>query len=714
MSSGGQPSRCRLDAPAGLHVTRIPLGWTLAPEQAALLVRDEPRPFALIGQWAGGGALIGSNPIRVAGADEDPFALLDDQPRVEAAGPDGVGGGWFGYLGYELGRGLEPVGASPPGPDGLPACALAFYDHLLRLDGDGRWWFEALWSEPRAGVLEERLRQFRCRGGELPVPRPFATEDWTATPRSDGHGLAVEACRERIHGGDLFQANVCVRLQSRLSGDPLDLFAAAVGELAPDRAAFLSGPWGAVASLSPELFLERHRRRVRSAPIKGTRPRPRDPGQSAAERDALLASAKDRAENVMIVDLVRNDLGRVCVPGSITVDALQRARAHTGVWHLVSEVSGRLRPDVGDGRLVRAAFPPGSVSGAPKVAAMNVIAELESAPRGVYTGAIGFASPVAGLELSVAIRTFEARDGRIWLGVGGGVVADSDPLGEARECTVKAEPLLAAIGARLADGVSASGEAVVPRPRRQGPKPVPRPDPRAGVFETLLIADGRPLAMAAHVARLARSVSVLYGRALPARLREELLEAAHEWDRARLRVDVRPGAGALDTAIEATELAPRHVPVRLRPTSLPGGLGAHKWIDRRLLAALRDGAAEPLLCDLDGSVLESARASVFIVDSRSAVVTPPPDGRILPGVTGARVLTLARTLGFEARAEPIDLGRLATASEVFVTGALGGVEPARLDTDTPGLGQPAAGGPVTARLAAALRRADAGVSLAPA
>jgi len=772
MSSGGQPNRCAGEDPGRprdeLRLVRTPLRWTLAPERAALLVRDDPRPFALIGSWAGGGALVGSDPIRVAGAEEDPFALLEDQPAVRVAGaeedpfglcedqpvvrdplPEGVGGGWFGYLGYQLGRRLEPVGASPPETAGLPEFELAFYDHLLHLDRHGRWLFEALWSERRARVLRERLTTLQARAAAMPTPRPFATHPWRPTPASRGHSLAVSACRDRIHAGDLFQANICVRLESRLNGAPLDLFAVAAAELAPERAAFLSGPWGAVASLSPELFLERHGRVVRSAPIKGTRPRPPDAQHSGAQRDALLASAKDRAENVMIVDLVRNDLGRVCAPGSINVDALQQARGHTGVWHLVSEVSGELREEVGDGRLIRAAFPPGSVSGAPKVAALNVIAELESTPRGVYTGAIGFASPLAGLELSVAIRTFEVRGEQIWLGVGGGVVADSEPLDEAAECTVKAAPLLAAIGARpapqeviapigasagaavspAADGLGsgAAGSPAAagfgsraatrppPRPRRLGPRPVSRPDPRAGVFETLLIADGRAVALEAHLTRLARSVGVLYARPLPAGLADELREAAHQVDRARLRVDVRPGAGELQTQIAVTGLASRRVPVRLRPATLPGGLGPHKWADRQLLVALSDGDTEPLLCDLDGFVLESARASVFVVAADGVVLTPPQDGRILPGTTASRVLALARELGLPARAEPIHLGRLTAAAELFVTGALGGVEPALVVTDSiVGSSRRVRDDSVTVRLAAALRRADAGASLAPA
>jgi para-aminobenzoate synthetase/4-amino-4-deoxychorismate lyase len=152
----------------------------------------------------------------------------------------------------------------------------------------------------------------------------------------------------------------------------------------------------------------------------------------------------------MIVDLMRNDLGRVSEYGSVVAPRTPDAEAHPGLWHLVTRVHGRLRPAVGDGELLRATFPPGSVTGAPKVQAMRVISELESTGREVYTGAIGFASPVAGLELNVAIRTFELRDSRLWLGAGGGIVADSDPAREFEEALVKARPLAAAIGSSVA------------------------------------------------------------------------------------------------------------------------------------------------------------------------------------------------------------------------------------------------------------------------
>jgi para-aminobenzoate synthetase / 4-amino-4-deoxychorismate lyase len=680
------------------RLVAVSLGWDMAPAQAALLVRDDERPFALIGRWAGGGALIGSEPVTVGAEGDDPFALLDCHPRVPsgdglgagAAAGGRVGGGWFGWLGYGLGRRLEPVGSDPPAPEpAQPPFSLAFYDHVVRLDADGRWWFEALWSPGRASALRARLARLKARAADAPEPHPFSTKPWTSTPGAAGHALAVDACRRRIAHGDLFQANLCLRLQSRLRGAPIDLFVAATEALHPDRAAFVAEPERAIASLSPELFLERHGRRVRSAPIKGTRRRPADPGLADVECAALRHSTKDRAENVMIVDLVRNDLGRVCEFGSVRVPSLCQVRPHAGVFHLVSEVEGELRDGVGDADLVRAAFPPGSVSGAPKVASMNVIAELESTPRHAYTGAVGFSSPLAGLELSVAIRTFEFQGDRAWLGVGGGIVSDSDPAGEAAECATKAEPLLSAIGARRRSG---RGRSPAPVPWRAGPSPIPRPDPAAGVFETLLIVDGRAVALERHLRRLARSVAALYGHRLPTTLLRQVREAAASAERARMRVDFRAGA----IAITVRPIGERVTPIRLVPRTLPGGLGEHKWSDRRLLDAC-GGEGEPLLCDLDGEVLETARGSLFAVDADGRLLTAPADGRILPGVTRARVIELAERLDLEVHVKPISLTMAADAAELFVTGAVGGVEPAFL-TD-----QPLHPGETTQRLAEALR-----------
>jgi para-aminobenzoate synthetase / 4-amino-4-deoxychorismate lyase len=660
--------------PPRARLVRVPLEGGPEAAEGALLVRDDDHAFAFAGVWAGGGALVGSEPLLVAPPDADPFALLDMQPHVHVEeSPEGVvGGGWFGFLGYALGATLESVPPSPPRPAPLPRFALAFYDHLLRLDASGRWWFEALWSDERDAVLRERLQVLSARLGAGARERPVRVGPFgLAAPGAAGHVAAVAACRERIAAGEIFQANLCLRLEGRWSGEPVDLFARAARILEPRHGALVSGPWGAVCSLSPELFLRRRGRGVITEPIKGTAPRLDGP-------ETLAASPKDRAENVMIVDLMRNDLGRVCEYGSVSVAELAEPRPAPGVWHLVSTVAGTLRPDVGDADLLRASFPPGSVTGAPKIQTMRVIAELEATAREAYTGAIGYASPLAGLELNVAIRTLEMRGDRIWLGAGGGIVADSDPAAELEECLVKARPVIEAAGGRLtAQGAPAAPPGAPGFALGGGAS---RPDPERGVFTTILVRDGEAVDLRAHLARLRGSVRELFGQAIPAAVERVVADAAAPHTAARLRVLATPGADAEATVeVEAHPLPELRAvdPVRLAPAALPGGLGAHKWRDRRLLDELeRRLGAVPLLTDLDGDVLEAAHANVWIVEE-DQLITPPLDGRLLPGTVRARLLA-EPPAGLEAREEPITLERLAAADELLLSSSLRGLHRAVL------------------------------------
>jgi para-aminobenzoate synthetase/4-amino-4-deoxychorismate lyase len=691
--------------PERARLVRTRLDGELSAAEGCLLVRGDEHPFGLAGDWAGGGALVGSEPVVVASTDEDPFELLDSQPLVEGAdgaAPDGeaVGGGWFGFLGYNLGARLERVPPPPPRRVPLPDFALAFYDHLLRLDADGRWWFEALWTDERDAELRARLELLRGRLAAGVRERPV----WVGTfqpapPGGGGHKTAIDECRERIAAGEIFQANLCLRLDAEWKGDPLDLFARTAGTLEPRHAGVVAGPWGAVCSLSPELFLRRRGREVMSEPIKGTAPRVLAAGREGTRaedaRAALAASTKDRAENVMIVDLMRNDLGRVCEYGSIHVPSLTEPRPAPGVWHLVSTVTGTMRPDAGDAELLRASFPPGSVTGAPKIQAMRVIAELEAGGREAYTGAVGYASPLAGLELNVAIRTLEIRGERIWMGAGGGIVADSVAERELEECFVKARPVIAAAGARLVEEPRVSR--VAPIPALAGA--ADRPDAALGVFETLLVRAGSPVDARAHLARLERSVSALYGEKLPEGLHARVVAAAAATPLARLRVAAMAGR-TLQVEIDSSplEAEPAPNPVTLAPAVLPGGLGAHKWRDRRLLDELADRIdAVPLLLDLDGDVLEAAYANLFIVEG-THLITPPLDGRQLPGTVRARVLAL-----HPAREERLSLDRVAAADELLVASSIRGIHPARLSDGPEPRFQ------LGARLRAALREDSRGV-----
>jgi para-aminobenzoate synthetase/4-amino-4-deoxychorismate lyase len=687
------------------------LGWELSPADVLRLVRADEHPVALLGSWAGGCDIVASDPVWVCAAP-DPVGEVLDTPLSgpdylsERAGHTPFGGGWIGYLGFAASRGFLPTPPPPGGAYRLPAWWFGFYDHVLRRDrATGTWSFEALWTPGRADALEHRFRELSCRANAARPESPgYGCGSFRLVPSAEEHKAAVRQTVSYIRRGDIFQANICLRLEADFAGDPLDAFCLAVTRLDPPYAAFLQTGDGSVASLSPELFLRRVGTDVLSKPIKGTRSRPADEQDAQHEREVLESSAKDRAENVMIVDLMRNDLSRVCVPGSVRVPALMRAEPHPGVWHLVSDVRGTLQPEAADGQLIAAAFPPGSVTGAPKVRALEIISELEATPREVYTGAIGFRSPVAGLELNVAIRTFEFHGEKVWLGSGGGITADSDPDNEYRECLLKAGPLIRALDARLSEAQAVSAISRSLRPR-----------PASGVFTSLRVTDGEVHDLPEHLARLDASTFQLFGKHLPPSLLSDLAVRLARLPSGRLRVAARPFGGPLQACVEVIPVGPVPSALTLRPVTIPGGLGDHKWLDRRLVARLReDGETGPgehlLIQDANGEVLETDRANVFAVID-GVLHTPPADGRLLPGVTRAALLRLAEEVGIAVKVAPLSTRRLPQASEVFVANSVYGILPARsLDGTTAAW----SAGPVTRRLRAALARRPAARGPVPA
>jgi para-aminobenzoate synthetase component 1 len=316
------------------------------------------------------------------------------------------------YLGYGLSREIRRTGVpDPPEPCPLPPAAL------------------------------------RIRPADEPRPRggTFRIGPWEPTWTDDGYLTAITTVQAAIAAGSVYQINLVQHLSAPFRGDPGGL-AAALRPLHPLEPRPLIGDGWAVVSASPELFLARRGRRVWTMPIKGTRP--------LGASDDLSASEKDAAENVMIVDLERNDLSRVCEPGSVCWPELMVERELAGVVHLVSTVEGRLREDVGLAELLAATFPGGSVTGAPKISAIDHIAALEPVGRGASMGAIGRVYPNGDLDLALTIRTFAVAEGRIHLWVGGGIVWDSDPAAEIEESLVKARPLLEAIGAPLHEPVA--------------------------------------------------------------------------------------------------------------------------------------------------------------------------------------------------------------------------------------------------------------------
>ncbi|MEB3031606.1 aminodeoxychorismate synthase component I [[Mycobacterium] nativiensis] len=383
--------------------------------------RGLPPPAALTGEWFGARAVIAPS---VAVEPVRPDQVFDVPAEAES---DAVGGGWIGYLSY-------PDAGADDGAARIPEAAGGWTDCVLRQDdADGQWWFESLSGASMPGWLAEALT--------TPGPVRGCRIYWK-TPDRQAHRAGVLSCLEAIRAGEVYQACVCARFTGTVDGAPLDFFADAVARTGPARAAYVAGDWGAVASMSPELFLRRRGAVVTSSPIKGTLP-------LDARPSALLASTKDVAENIMIVDLVRNDLGRVAITGTVTVPELLAVRPAPGVWHLVSTVSAQVPTELGMAALLDATFPPASVTGTPKHRARQLLSQWEPHRRGVYCGTVGMASPVAGCELNVAIRTveFDAAGGAV-LGVGGGITADSDVDAEWQECLHKAAPIVAADQAR--------------------------------------------------------------------------------------------------------------------------------------------------------------------------------------------------------------------------------------------------------------------------
>jgi para-aminobenzoate synthetase/4-amino-4-deoxychorismate lyase len=620
------------------------LGPGPSPADVLTALADEPGLACLWGSWlsTGTSVLIMSRPQ----ATSTDASALDVQPPV-TVDPSVVGGGWVGWLGYDA-------------PN-----QLGFYDHLLRWDEDSdRWSFEALWSRRRSAALRKRRDQLRDLLASRPAVSPARAKlGQFSGPDRERHLAQVEAAVGLIRAGEIYQANICTRLGADFDGSTADaarLFAEAAHELRPRFGAFIAGPDRTILSLSPELFLRRARDEVRSEPIKGTWKRdPSDPADDGADR--LRHSAKDVAENVMIVDLVRNDLGRVARPGSVRVEQLLSVVPHPGVWHLASTVTARLRADVGDVDLVAATFPPGSVTGTPKVRAQQAIADIEDGPRGVYTGAIGIAGPATGLLLSVAIRTFELAGGRIELGVGGGITADSVPELEWRECAQKAVPLLRALGSSP-PAVFAEIAAEPPRDLVAG-----------GLVETILAVDGRVLRLADHLARLDRSARELYGVGVPAALTPQVrAAAAGTVGRIMVRIVFRP-TGTIEVTSGPARPRPSSTVVRVveRP-----GVWRHKWADRSWLDQVAPGESAtdgPLFVAADGTVLETARGNVFVLEHDGTLRTPPLRDDLLPGITRRAILDLARDRDWPTDIASFDVAALDAAAATFWTSSLSGV-----------------------------------------
>lgn len=378
-------------------------------------------------------------------------------------------GGAAGILSYELGRSLEKIPRAKHDEFSLPLASLGFYDVVLAWDHErDEGWIISQGFPDTTPVARERraasrLQLFRdrlngpARPRPTPLHHPIATAhgltanqyetrlgpSWLGTFDSLGYQAAVQKARDYIYAGDIFQVNIAQRLMRRAMSHAVDLYLELREVNAAPFAGYMDLGNSQVVSASPERFLQVQGRKVESRPIKGTRRRSQDPREDHRLASELLASEKDRAENTMIVDLLRNDLSRVCLPSSLRVPQLCQVETYPHVLHLVSAIEGELRPQATLTDLLSACFPGGSITGAPKVRAMEIIAELEPTVRGPYCGSLGYLGFDGVMDFNILIRTVTASRGWWQLQVGGGIVADSQPEAEEEETWTKAAGMIA-------------------------------------------------------------------------------------------------------------------------------------------------------------------------------------------------------------------------------------------------------------------------------
>ncbi|MDX2224550.1 MAG: aminodeoxychorismate synthase component I [Rhodospirillaceae bacterium] len=445
-----------MTAPAVLDIAdRDPLTAfaPLAAEPFAVLL-DGAAPGPQ-GRWA----FVAADPRRTLtvrrGADAPPLAGVRDllgPRRAPWPGPGPFAGGAIGFLGYELGGAFERL--PPPRPAWFPAeTAFGLYDTFAVFDLIARraWVVDATGDADAARCFAARL------GSGAQPARHFAPVRWSAMSGPADYRAKIGRIVDDIRAGDIFQANLTQQWRADWPAGlaPFDAYRALRAAAPGPFAAFMALPDNAaILTVSPERFLTVDAGGVvETRPIKGTRPRGRDAAEDAALARDLLASAKDRAENLMIVDLLRNDLSRVCAAGSVTVPQLCGLETFAAVHHLVSVVTGRLRPGRDALDLLAACFPGGSVTGAPKIRAMEIIAELEPVARGPYCGALAWLGYDGAMDSAILIRTLIKSGALAVAQAGGGIVADSIAADEYQEVLTKARPLLAALGGMATDFV---------------------------------------------------------------------------------------------------------------------------------------------------------------------------------------------------------------------------------------------------------------------
>lgn len=697
------------------------LAHGLIPERIFAGLHDRPGSFFLDSARSAGGlgrySFIGFEPFLVFRETETEGATVTERGRAQVrlegdplvrlreclrrfaapAHPElPFTGGAVGYLSYELCATFDAIPRRATDDLGLPRILLGFHDGVIAHDhATGRTFAVANPVHERTAeqILAALAEAVDAAGqGRLPeLASPAVPREPVSNLTKAEYLERVGRVRAYIAAGDVYQINLTQRFAAPFAGSPYALYRRLrAGSPAPFAAYLNSGDFQ-VASSSPERFLRIAGREVETRPIKGTRRRGATPEEDRRLQDELLASAKDRAELLMIVDLERNDLGRVCEPGSVRVDELNRLETHPTVHHLVATVRGRLRPECDALDAVRAAFPGGSITGAPKIRAMQIIEELEPSRRGVYTGAIGWLGFDGNCDLNIAIRTMLCRGRQAYYHVGGGIVWDSDPEAEFQETLDKGRAMRAALM-----GPPTMATPAFQRFAIRGDELVESGELRVsplgdgfmyahGLFETIRALGGRPAFLDRHYERMQQAAQAL-GLELPASLdewRERLgrLARANQLAEGSFKVvRFRDVDGVGEFAVSrvsgyTSDRYARGFRLGMAPIPRSGSLHAVKSLAylENLLArrvALAAGFDEVVFADPAGNLLEGGGTNLFVVVGGEVFTSPAID--LLPGVARAVVVEICGDGAMERALTPEVVG---AAEEVFVTNAVMGVMP---------------------------------------
>jgi len=623
--------------------------------------------------------------------------------------PPPVAAGLFGYLAYDLKDGLEELPRTTVDDLGLPHLYLTAPSLVVIHDK------AAATTRVHATVFEDRgaagadaaLESFRqVLSAPPPAPGGFTAtggELRSNVSRSE-HEAAVRRIREYIAAGDVYQVNLSQRFQMGFKGDGYRLFQTLYDMNPAPFFAYVNAGDHQIVSTSPERFLLRKGARVETRPIKGTRPRGRTPEEDRQMRSELVQSPKDDAELSMIVDLLRNDIGKVCAGGTVKVVQHKRLEVYQNVYHLVSVVEGELAGDKDSVDLIRAAFPGGSITGCPKIRSMEIIDELEACRRHIYTGSIGYIGFHDTMDLSIAIRTATVVGDRLLFSVGGGIVYDSEPADEYEETLHKGRTLMSVF--QTAEGASKErnkGEPLVwfnGRILPQSKATVPVTDLGLqygyGIFETVRVEKGHARRLQAHVERFNRSWEALFGTTPPDITWEDVVaqvieangladataavkilatrgEEGSQGFNSTLLVSARSYIHRLEAlGTEGLRLATFPQP-RMTPLADHKSLN-YLYYHQAGAWAREQGADEAIILNPDGTISETNTANLLMVFGRTA--TRPSSPHVLPGVMQAEICRRLTVQGFSILDEPIRPEDLHHADAVLVTNALMGVVPA--------------------------------------